>query len=118
MSITASCTVQIQFSGDVTENIIQSALDNTASLKKDDFVTLAIGDNVLPVPAVTGYVVTRLSIFPPAGNTTIITMMGQPGDIGFPIHITDPTSLALDPSFTTIDLNVPVQIVGVRLIWN
>lgn len=111
MSVTSSRTVQIQFSGDITSEIIQSAADNSSSPAKTDIVSLALGANTIAAPVVTGLIVTGLMIVPPSGNTSLITLNG------IPIHLTDPVSLSLDTTFTSLTLNAAAAIVGVRLIW-
>lgn len=118
MSVTSSRSVQVDFSGDITEQIIQSALDNEVSIAKTDLITLAIGANTITAPVITGLVNTGLTIIPPAGNTSIIILKGVTGDTGVPLHITDPTSIALDPTFISLVLTVTVEVVGVRLIWS
>lgn len=117
MSVTSSRTVQIQFSGDVTTEIIQSAADNNVSPGSSDIISLALGANTITAPVVSGLVVTGLMIIPPSGNTSLITLKGVTGDTGIPIHFTDPTSLALDTTFVSLVLNAVAAIVGVRLIW-
>lgn len=118
MSITSSRNVQVQFSGDITASIIQSALDNAVSPGEFDVVSLAIGANTITAPVVSGIVVTGVMIIPPAGNVNLITLKGVTGDTGIPLHFTDPTSLALDTSFASLVLTVTVAVVGVRLIWS
>lgn len=117
MSVTSSRTIQVQFSGDVTTEIIQSALDNEFSPAKIDIVSLILGANTIAAPVVSGIVITGLMIIPPAGNTSLITLKGVTGDTGVPIHLTDPTSIALDTTFVSLVLNAAAAIVGVRLIW-
>lgn len=117
MSVTSSRTVQIGFSGDETGQIIQSALDNIYSFGQIDNVTLAIGNNTITAPVSVNSLVTGLTIIPPAGNTTLITLKGVGGDTGIPLHKTDPTSISLDTTFLTLVLSVTVAIVGVRLVW-
>lgn len=117
MSITSSRTIQVEYSGDVTLSVIQSALDNAVSSGETDFVTLAIGDNTIADPVISGIVNTGLLIIPPSGNTTLITLKGDAADIGIPLHKTDPTSLAIDSTMTSLILNVATAIPGVRLIW-
>lgn len=112
MSVTSSRTVQVQFSGDITSEIIQSAADNSSSPAKTDIVSLALGANTITAPAVSGLIVTGLMIIPPSGNTSLITLNG------IPIHLTDPTSLGLDITFVSLTLNAAAAIVGVRLIWS
>lgn len=118
MSITSSRTIQVQFSGDITEQVIQSALDNTVSPGMSVIQSLTLGANTITAPVVTGIVVTGLTIVPPAGNTSLITLKGVTGDTGVPLHLTDPTSISLDTTFTSLVLNAAAAIVGVRLIWS
>jgi hypothetical protein len=118
MSVTSSRTIQLSFSGDITEQIIQSALDNTVSPAKTDIVSLVSGDNTITAPVVSGLVVTGLMIIPPAGNVNLITLKGVTGDTGVPLHLTDPTSLALNTTFVSLVINAAAAIVGVRLIWS
>ena len=117
MSVTSSRILQIQFSGDITENIIQSALDNTVSPAKTDIVSLSIGANTITAPAVSGIIVTGLTIIPPAGNTSLMTLKGVTGDTGITLHKTDPVSLSLDTTFVSLVINAAAAIAGVRLIW-
>lgn len=118
MSITSSRTIQIQFSGDITAGVIQSALDNTVSPGEPIIQTLALGNNTITAPVVSGIVVTALTIIPPAGNTSLITLKGVAGDAGIALHKTDPTSIALDTTFLSLVLSAAAQIIGVRLIWS
>lgn len=117
MSVSSSRTVQIQFSGDITTEVIQSAAENTVSPAKTDIVSLTTGANTISAPVISGIVVTGLMIVPPAGNTQLLTLKGVTGDTGVPIHNTDPISLSLDTSFTSLVINAAGAVVGVRLIW-
>lgn len=117
MSITSSRTIQVQFSGDVTQQVIISALDNIKSPGESDIVTLFIGGNTISPPTVSGIVVTSLTIIPPAANTSLMTLKGDFADVGIPLHLTDPTSLSLDTTFSSLIINAVTQINGVRLIW-
>ena len=117
MAITSSRTAQIQFSGDITTQINQSALDNIVSPAKVDIVSLVLGANTITAPAILGLVVVGLMIVPPAANTQLITLKGIAGDTGIPIHLTDPTIIALHTTFTTLVLNAAAGITGVRLVW-
>ena len=117
MSITSSRTVQIQFSGEVTTEIIQSAKDNLLALGEIDIVSLVQGDNVITAPVVSGLVITGLMIIPPAANTDLITLKGDVTDINpIPLHLTDPVSLSLDTTFVSLVLNAAAAMV-VRLVW-
>jgi|SRR5665213_2807474 len=118
MSVVSSRTVQIQFSGDVTSSLIQSALDNIASPGEYDVISLVLGANTITAPVVSGIVVTGLTIIPPAGNVNLITLKGVTGDTGIPLHLTDPTSIALDTTFVSLVLNAAAAINGVRLVWS
>ena len=117
MAIISSRTIQIQLSGDVTMEIIKSALDNAVSPGEPLLVTLAIGNNTITAPVISGIIPTGLTIVPPAGNTNVITLKGANGDTGIALHETDPTSLALDEAFVSLVLSVLVQINGVQLVW-
>lgn len=118
MSITSSRVVQVQFSGDISTNIIQSALDNTISPGQVDIVSFVLGANTVTAPVVSGLVVTALTIIPPSGNIAALTLKGITGDLGIPIHVTDPTSIALSPAFVSLVINAAAAVVGVRLIWS
>jgi hypothetical protein len=118
MSITSSRTIQLQFSGDISLGVIQSALDNTVSPGEADVVILSLGANTITAPVVSGIVVTGLMIIPPVGNKNLITLKGVTGDTGIALHLTDPTSLSLDTTFVSLVLNAAASIVGVRLIWS
>jgi hypothetical protein len=117
MSVTSSRTIQIQFSGDISEQINQSALDNATSPGMNVIQSLILGANTITAPVVSGLVVTGLMIIPPSGNINLITLKGIDGDTGIPLHLTDPTSIALDTTFVSLVLNAAAAIVGVRLIW-
>lgn len=119
MSVIASRSIQIAFSGDVQlgpQNF--SAADNSTSYGQEDLVTLSSGNNTITPPSVTGITFVALTIIPPSANANLITLKGVNGDTGIPLHKTDPTSIGLDSSFTTLVLNAAAQINGVRLIWS
>lgn len=117
MAVTSSRTVQIDYSGDFTASFIQSALANAASPAMEVIQTLAIGNNTITAPVVSGVTVKGLTIIPPSGNASLIILKGVNGDTGVKIHDTDPTSIGLDEDFVSLVLNAEAQIVGVRLIW-
>jgi len=93
-----------------------NAATNVNSPATDQFVNLAMGANTITAPVAAAP--TRLTIQPPSGNTQLITLKGVAGDTGVPIHKTDPTSVALDSSVTTLVLNAAAIVNGVRLIWS
>lgn len=117
MSIISSVTTQVELSGDITEHIIQSTLDNAVSPAKSDVVSLALGANTITAPVISGLVVTGLLIIPPSGNTALMTLKGVTGDTGIPLHLTNHTFLSLDTTFVSLVLNAAAAVVGVRLIW-
>jgi hypothetical protein len=118
MSVTSNRNVQVEFSGDISTQVIQSALENTVSPGMEVIQTLASGANTITAPVVSGIVVTALTIIPPAGNTNLITLKGVSGDTGIALHKTDPTVIALDTTFTSLVLLAASTIVGARLVWS
>src|SRR5260221_2742937 len=104
MAITSSRTLQLQFSGDITESVIQSALDNIASSGKTDVTTLLVGANTITAPVISGVTVSGLTVIPPAGNVNVITLKGVTGDTGVVLHKTDPSSIGLDSTFVSLVL--------------
>ncbi len=118
MSVTSSRVVQIEFSGDVDQNVINSSLDNIDSPGQTIITTLSSGNNVVSPPAVDGVTVTGLTIIPPSANETLITLKGASYDAGIPLHLTDPTSLGVGSGFSTFVMAVDDDLAGVRLIWS
>lgn len=118
MSVISSRNIQIQFSGDADTKIIRSALDNIVSPGDFDIVSLVLGNNTITPPSVSGVVTTALTIIPPAGNISLMILKGNAADVGIPLHLTDPTSIALDTTFVSLVLNAAAAIIGVRLIWS
>jgi hypothetical protein len=121
MSVSSNRNVQVSFSGDVQTTLIQSALQNDVSPGESEIVTLVAGNNAIAPPVIAGIVVTALTIFKPSGNTIIIRLKGVNGDTGIPLHLTDPDTISLDPTFTGLVLNTPAlsaDVVGVRLLWS
>jgi hypothetical protein len=117
MAVTSSRTLQIQFSGDISQQLIQSALDNEVSPGMDVIQSLILGANTIIAPVVSGLVVTGLTIIPPAGNTSLMTLKGLTADTGVKLHLTDPTSIGLDATFVSLVINAAAAIVGVRFVW-
>ena len=118
MSTTSQRTIQVLFSGDTELKSVQSALENIVSPGMSVIQSLTLGANTITAPVVTGIVVTGLTIIPPSGNTSLITLKGVTGDTGVPLHLTDPTSISLNTTFVSLVLNAAAAIVGVRLIWS
>jgi hypothetical protein len=115
MAVTAQRSITIQFSGDFDAANNFAAANNAASPSQVEVVDLASGANTISPPDV---VPTGLTIIPPSGNTHLITLKGVAGDTGIPLHLTDPTSIALDSTFTSLVLNAADVIADVRLVWS
>ena len=118
MSVSASRTATIVYSGDVVGTETLTALVNAASPGSVTVQTLASGFNSVSVPSSTGITVTSVTIQPPTGNTTSITIKGVTGDTGIRIHDTDPFTLTLHSSVTAIGLTAGAAIQGVRFYWS
>lgn len=118
MSVTSTRTITVDFSGDITVSVIQSALENEISPAMEVLQSLVMGANTITAPVVSGLVVTALTIIPPAGNVIGLTLKGVTGDSGISLHLTDPTSIALDPSFISLVIEAASAVVGIRFIWS
>jgi hypothetical protein len=117
MATTAERIITIVYSGDTIGSEIIEAADNTVSPGSIDLVTLASGFNSITVPT-GGATCKAVTIKPPSGNTIQITLKGITGDTGVLLHLTDPSSISLSPSQTTIGLNAASSCPGVRLYWS
>jgi len=114
MPVASNRQTNIQFQGvGFNENNSFPATENSASPARQDYTNLSSGANTITAPS-GGSAVT---IIPPAGNTTSITLKGISGDTGVRIHNTDPTTIAYDSSLTSFVLTAGSTINGVRLIW-
>lgn len=116
MASSSTRSITVTSTGDFVFNQSFSALANSASPSQSDLVTLAVGLNTITPPA-GGSTPKCLTIVPPAGNTATITLKGVTGDTGVVLHVTDPTSIALNSPTTTLALTCSAQITGCRLIW-
>jgi len=118
MSITANRTVTVTLSGDTEGSFPFTAASSTTSPGViGQLYTLSPGANAITIP-VSGYTTKAATIIPPAGNTNLITLKGTTADTGIAIHRTDPTSLGLDTTQTTITLTVSTTVTGVKIAWN
>jgi hypothetical protein len=113
MAITGKRITVVSYSGDLDFTEQFPAADNAASPGVIDLVNLANGFNSVAVKTAAK----ALTIVPPSGNATSITLKGVTGDTGIRIHNTDPTTIAIDSSVTTIGLTAGGAITGVRFIW-
>jgi len=118
MSVTSNRSVHVEFSGDESLEVIQSALENVVSPGMSVIQTLAIGANTITAPVISGVIISSLTIIPPAGNTSLMTLKGVTGDTGVKLHNTDPTSIGLDSTFLSLVITAAAEIVGIRLIWS
>lgn len=117
MSVTATRTITIVYTGDVTGTEPIAAASNAASPGSIEIKTLASGANTITVPT-GGATVTAVTIVPPTGNTTNITLKGVTGDTGIQLHDTDPSSISIDPATTSFCVTCAAQITGVRFYWS
>jgi hypothetical protein len=116
--VTSSVRAQsITYTGDVNASLTQNAATNTNSPAQTQIQNLALGSNVINAPG-GGTVPTALTVVPPAGNVTLITLKGIAGDTGIPLHKTDPTTISLDTSFVSLVLAAAGAVNGVRLSWS
>lgn len=116
MATTSTRTVTVEFTGDVEATIIHT-VQNVLSPAQVVIQQLASGTNVITPPS-SAVVPTAITIIPPAGNATAITLKGVSGDTGVLLHLTQPTSLAVGSTTTTFLLVAASTINGVRLIWS
>ena len=117
MSVTATRSTTIVYSGDVTGTETISAASNAASPGAIEIKTLSSGANTITVPT-GGSTVTACTIVPPTGNTTSITLKGISGDTGIRLHNTDPATVSLDSSTSSFVLTTGAGITGVRFYWS
>ena len=115
MAVTATRTTTLVFSGDVVGTQTLSAASNTASPGAITCEDLASGFTAVAIPS--GFTPVSVTIVPPAGNTTSIILKGVTGDTGIRIHDTDPTTIALHSSVTTVGITTGGAITNVRLFW-
>lgn len=118
MAVTSTRVVNIVYSGSVIGQELLEAADNVSSPGMIEIKSLSSGANTITVPIMTSIIPTAVTIVPPAGNTTSLTLKGVTGDTGIRIHNTDPTSLSLDSSVTSFVLTAGSALVGVRFYWS
>jgi hypothetical protein len=93
-----------------------AATDNLASPGQIQIVTLAAGDNTITAPT-GGTTFKACTIDKPSGNAVAIKIKGAGGDTGIRLDDTEPDSISLHASQTTLILNAAAEVVGVRLWW-
>lgn len=121
MSTTSTRTVTIGFQVGVDPGVNApdmpyDAASNANSPGSTDLVNLSSGANTITKPS-GGSTVTGMTIIPPVGNTTLITLKGVTGDTGVPLHLTDPSSFGVDSTLSSVCLTAAGAITGVRIIW-
>jgi hypothetical protein len=108
----------LTYTGDLTATQPIEALENPASPGVIHYLNLAVGANTITVPTGNGATARAVTIVPPPGNTHALLLKALPGDTGISLHVTDPTTIALDPTVTSFVLEVATAILGVRLFWS
>lgn len=116
MAVASARTQTITYTGDVTGTEQVSAASNPASPGSITIHTLAAGANTITIPV--GATCTAATIVPPALNTQTLTLKGVTGDTGVPLHLTDPTTLALPSTSTTFCLTAGGIITALRIYWS
>jgi len=116
MSVTAQRTTLITFTGDIELADSFVAAANLTSPGQVQIMQLASGSNVITPPS-SSCTTKAVTILPPTGNTTDITLKGTLADVGVVLHNTDPTTIALDSPTAVFVLSAASTIAGVRLIW-
>ena len=115
MSVSAARETTIQFTGDLTLSVTETAAVNTTSPGVINIVDLASGNNVITVPTGGASQPTAVTIIPPGSN--VITLKGTNADTGIALHTTGPATISLFTT-TSIVLSVTTTTAGVRLVWS
>lgn len=117
MAASSSRTITTTYTGDVTLGPqTHNAASNGASPATEQILNLASGANTITPPG-GGTTLAGVTIVPPVGNTTGITLKGVSGDTGIVISKTDPTSLGLDSGVASFVLGASAGVTGLRLFW-
>ena len=118
MAVTSTRKVVVTFTGDVEFAEEFPAASNVVAPGIVNLVSLASGFNSIAVPVFGSVVPKALTIVPPSGNSQSIVLKGITGDTGLRLHDTDPSTISLHSSVTTVGLTAGAQINGVQLIWS
>jgi hypothetical protein len=116
MSVAATRSTTLVYTGDVTGTETLAAAYNSASPGMIEIKTLASGANTITVPT-GGTTPTACTILPPAGNTQTLTLKGVTGDTGVGLHLTDPSTVSLAAATSSFCLTAGNTITGVRFYW-
>ena len=117
MSVSAARETTIQFTGDLTLSVTETAAVNTTSPGQIAIVDLVATNNVITVPTGGSTQPTAVTIIPPTGNTKVITLKGTNADTGIALHLTDPCTITLYTT-TAFVLAVTTTVAGTRLVWS
>ena len=117
MAVTATRTITVTNSSDVTGTQTVSAASNAAASGVIELKTLSSGANTITAPT-GGSTLSCCTFIPPSANAQTITLKGVTGDTGIVCHLTDPTSLALASSVTSFVITAGGTITGMRFIWS
>jgi hypothetical protein len=117
MATQGARSLSITFTGDVTFSQVIAAANNASSPGENQLINLAATFNSIAVPVSGGVAPTAVTIIPPAGNTQALTLKGVTGDIGIPLHLTDPGVIPLASGTTAIGITAGGVVTGMRLIW-
>src|SRR6516162_3794229 len=109
MSTDSKVTLNIAFAGEINGVEVFKDGDNPTSPAIINLITLAIGDNTITVPNVSGTFTNSITIIPPLGNTVQITLKGAAPDTGIPISKTDITKIAFETAPASFILNAAVS---------
>ena len=116
MSVIASRTSTIVYTGDIVGTQIAQAQQNSNSPGQTQLIALVLGANTITVPTA-GSIPTAVTIEPQAGNAIALTLKGVSGDTGIAIHNTDPTIIALAPTVVSFVINA-ASALNIRLLWS
>jgi len=116
MSVTATRSITIVYSGDVVGTETITAASNTSSPGSVEIKELASGANTI-TPPTGGTTAKAVTILPPSGNVVTITLKGLTGDTGFLLSPTESTTLALAAGTTTFVLTCSATLTGIRFYW-
>ena len=117
MSVSSARETRLQFTGDVIAGYTLAAAVNANAAAQEEIRQLVLGANTITVPTGGLALPNSVTIVPPAGNTTALTLKGIAGDTGVSLHPTDPTTLAFTTTTANFVLTAATTINGVRLYW-
>ncbi len=122
MAATSRRKITITYFGDVGgaspghDQEISAAQNTDVSPAQVELRTLAIGDNVINVPA-GGSTPKAVTIVKPSPSAIVLKLKGNAADVGITLHPTDPDTISLAAGAASIILNASAELIGVRLFW-